>query len=307
MPPRLERVPTESVHQDPDNPRLVFPPEELERLASSIASEGVLVPVVIHAEEDGYRLIDGDRRWQCARQLGLPEIPAIIVDKPDSLAKLVQMFNIHQIREQWQDMPMAWALGKLIEKTGVLESEELSRMTGLSVDRLKRLRHALDLPQEYQKMIYQGEIPLNFFWELKANIIDPISKRRPDLFQRYDAESILKVFVEKRLRSIITDTVSLRKVRPIVNFSADDLEARGESDLDGTLFDLFENPDTTIEDAYEDTVMVMVEAGKLERRSEAIIKGFRRLFEHASSIEERERVGRIAKGLVEALNELIVA
>lgn len=305
MPARLANVLVEEVQQDPDNPRMVFPPEELDRLSASIAVEGVLVPVVVHEEGDGYRLIDGDRRWQCARQLGLDELPAIIVDKPDSLAKLVQMFNIHQVREQWQDMPMAWALDKLIKETGVEDNEELSDRTGLSVERVKRLRHALELPGDYQRLIYDGDIPLNFFWELKRNVIDPITRRRPDLLQRHSTDQIVRSFVGKRLRSVITDTVSLRKVRPIVNFSADDLEAEGSSDLDATLHDLIENPGTTVEDAYEDTVMVMVEADKLQRRSAAVVRGFSRLLDNATTDEERDHVVGIARELIRSLEELV--
>ena len=305
--PQLDQIPVSAIEQDPENPRRIFPPDELERLAESIAEVGVLVPVVVHPEGNGYRLIDGDRRWQCAEQLGLSEVPAIIVDKPDDLAKLVQMFNIHQVREQWQDMPTALALGRLIEGTGIEDNRELSDQTGLSIERVKRLRHALDLPPDYQQMIFDGDVPLNFFWELKRNILDPIRNRRPDLVEKYGSlENISQSFVDKRVGDVITDTVSLRKVRPIINFSADDREDTGEdSELDPTLEDLIGNPDTTIDDAYDDTVMVTVEAPKLQRRSAAIVKGFRRLLEHASTDEEREHVVGIARELIDSLEELV--
>jgi len=43
------------------------------------------------------------------------------------------------VRQSWADMPTAWALEKLIDKTGIENARELSDLTGLSLERLKRL------------------------------------------------------------------------------------------------------------------------------------------------------------------------
>lgn len=303
--PELENIAVEDVDPDPENPREVFPAEELERLAASIDDVGILVPIVVSRDGNRYRLIDGDRRWQCAEQLGLQEIPAMIVERPDDRTRLVQMFNIHQVREKWQNMPTARALEKLIDQTGIADDQDLSDRTGLSVELVKRYKHALELPREYQQLIHDGTVPLNFFWELKRNVLDPLRSRRPDLLETFSEEDVVRVFIEKRLHSLITDTVSLRKVRPIINSSADDRDTRGESSLDATLVALLQDNETTIDDAYEETVMVMVEAGKLQRRAEAMQKGFERLLEHASTDDEREEIVSIARNLAAGLNQLI--
>ena len=302
----LNHIETQRVDRNPSNPRLLFTEEEMEQLAESIASEGILVPIVVFEDNGSYVLIDGERRWRCAKQLGLTEVPAVIVNAPDDRQMLVQMFNIHMVRQSWADMPTAWALEKLIEETGTENPRELSDLTGLSLERLNRLRHALELPKEYQDYIHAGEIPLNFFWELKRNVIDPLAKLRPRLAAEFGENEVLQAFVQKRLDKVTTDTVSLRDVRPIIGLAAEEAEdVNGESVLDDAIRELITNPHATIQDAYEDTVMVVVEADKLQRRSDNMLKAFRRLFEKAHSDEERAHVTRVGTYLIENLQALI--
>src|SRR5439155_835796 len=149
---------------------------------------------------------------------------------------LVRMFNIHMVREPWKDMPTAWALEKLIEETGVTSDRELSDLTGLSTEIIKRLKHALELPAEYQEYIDKGTIRLNFFWELKRNVIDPLGKRRPTLAQEFGETEVLDAFVQKRLDGLVTDTVSLRKVMAIIRIAEREVEdPTAPSVLDDTL------------------------------------------------------------------------
>jgi ParB family transcriptional regulator, chromosome partitioning protein len=103
----LKDIPVDQIDPNPNNPRLIFPPEELDRLAESIASEGILVPVVVFARDGRYVLIDGERRYRCTLTLGLETVPANITTERTDLENLLQMFNIHLVREPWRDMPTA--------------------------------------------------------------------------------------------------------------------------------------------------------------------------------------------------------
>jgi ParB family chromosome partitioning protein len=308
-PPRmrdLQSIAVDKIDANPANPRLHFPEEEIERLTESIAKEGILVPVVVYPENDGYRLIDGERRWRCARDLGLETIPAVITDPPDPRENLVRMFNIHMVREPWRDMPTAWALEKLIAKTGVTNDRELSDITGLSTEVIKRLRHALELPDEYQDYIDKGTIPLNFFWELKRNVIDPLGKRRPTLAQEFKDTEVLDSFVEKRLNGFITDVVSLRKVMAIIRIAEREVEHPTEpSVLDDTIRQLVEDEEYTIDDAYQDTVEVIVEADKLQRRTDNMVKSFERLFDRARTDDEKEYLKAVAVKLIDRMKTLV--
>lgn len=304
----LRDIDTGKIDRNPDNPRLHFPEDELDRLAQSIAKEGILVPVVVYEDDAGtYRLVDGERRWLCAQQLGLETVPAVVIERsPDTRDNLVRMFNIHMVREPWQDMPTAWALGKLVQETGVTSTRELSDLTGLSTERIDRLRHALELPEEYQHHIDDGTIPLNFFWELKKSVIDPLAKRRPSLWAEFGDDEVLNAFVNKRLSTVITDAVSLRKVNSIISIALREVEEPTQpSVLDEAIRRLVKDPDVTIDEAYQDTVEVVVESDKLERRTDNVLKSFERLLRRVKTSEERSHVVAVGRGLVERLSRLL--
>lgn len=304
----LEDIEVAKIDRNPNNPRIHFTEEELDRLSQSVDEKGILVPVVVYPDPDGdgYRLIDGERRWLVAQTLGLEKIPAVITDPPDPRDNLLQMFNIHMVREAWQDMPTAWALRDLMKETGELSDRGLSDITGLSVERIRRLRHALDLPKEYQEYIDDGSIPLNFFWELKENVIDPLARRRPVLWEEFEEGEVLKAFVDKRLQGVISNVVALRNVRAIIATAEREADSPTEpSDLDDTLRQLVREPDATIEDAYQDTVEVTVETDKLERRTTNMVKSFARLLRKVRTPEERDHVKRVGQLLIESITDLI--
>ena len=310
---RLEDLAINRIRPNPRNPRLVFPADELDRLAQSIAQEGILVPIVVYEDDSGtYTLIDGERRYKCARQLGLDQVPALVAKRKDDTENLVSMFNIHYMREPWRDIPTATALEQLADAIrqnsgSAPDHASLAERTGLSVERVKRLRFASELPPAYKGYISDGTIPLNWFWELDRNVVKPLAERRKNLFDKFGREGIVEGFVKKRLSGVITDTVSLRNVRPIITFAERDARESdsGESVLDETIEKLITDNDLTIATAYGDTVQIMVESDELQRSTENMIKGFERLFARTRNLEERGLVLDIAHDLRDELDRLI--
>jgi ParB family transcriptional regulator, chromosome partitioning protein len=61
---------------NPEQPRKEF--TDLEELAASIRSYGVIQPIVVEEANGSYILHDGERRWRAAKLAGLLTIEAII-------------------------------------------------------------------------------------------------------------------------------------------------------------------------------------------------------------------------------------
>lgn len=309
----LQSLSMDLIDPNPGNPRLIFPQEELDKLIESISHEGVLVPIVVFPKDGRFTLVDGERRFRSARELGLTEIPALITGERTEQELLVQMFNIHLIREPWRDLPTARALGRLMEEisksTGAEASDKVLReLTGLSVERIKQLKFALELPRPWQEHIAAGTIPLNWFWELDKNIIRPLTTERPALVKELGKQNIAEAFLRKRLDGVTgTDTVSLRKVRPIIGFAKADADATGEEEsrLDQILRSLVTDINFTIEEAYEDTVQITVETDKLSRRAETMVANFQRLLRKASSQDERDYIKQVGRNLITDLSKLL--
>ena len=59
---RVLFLPVDAIAPNPDQPRRVFPQHELEELAASIRSLGLLQPLTVRRGECGWELVAGERR-----------------------------------------------------------------------------------------------------------------------------------------------------------------------------------------------------------------------------------------------------
>jgi ParB/RepB/Spo0J family partition protein len=283
----------------------------LNQLADSIEeSEGVLVPVYVYPdpEKDGfYRLIDGERRWRVAQRLGLPSIPALVREgKPDAEKNIIEMFNIHKVREDWEEMPTARALQQVIDRTGKTDVDDLRELTGLGERQIGRYKLLLELPKPYQDMVESGEVSMNFFVELDRNVIQPIKTERTQLASRFDRDALLEAFVEKRRANRIRNITDFRKVKPIIDRARADAGAADRpSDLDATLETLFADPEVTIDQAYDSSVAFGVEADKVGELADQIVGQVARLFGETADAEEREQLVKLVTATRDRLNTLL--
>jgi len=154
----LQHLPLDRINRNPDNPRLVFRPDELQDLAVSIQEIGVQVPISVYRDGATYTIIDGERRWRACAMVNLRTIPAIIYPKPTPLQNLVFMFNIHRFRVDWDPLPAAMKLDELrklwTEGEGVEPTEaQLAALTGMSRGTVRRCRIILEIPQRYRTEI----------------------------------------------------------------------------------------------------------------------------------------------------------
>jgi ParB family transcriptional regulator, chromosome partitioning protein len=309
----LKDIPPEQIDRNPENPRLKFREDALNTLAESIdESGGVLVPVYVYpegGEEERYRLIDGERRWRMALRLGLETIPALVRDEPPSEAdNIVEMFNIHKVREDWEDWPTAVALREVMRRRGTEDTDELKQITGLSKEQIGRLKLVLQLPPDYQKMIEDGEQPMNFFVELDRNVIRPLQKSRLNLAGRYSTEDLLRAFVNKRQAGALNDLIDLRRVKPIIQRARVDAGSPDDpSALDGFLERLIEQPETTIDEVYDASVAFAVETDALSAQARALPGQFERLLERAQEGEERNALLGVLRETQDGLGRLLAA
>ena len=60
------RVEVDRITPSPFQPRRTFDEAKIEELASSIRNQGIIQPLVVRRNGDGYELIAGERRWRAA-------------------------------------------------------------------------------------------------------------------------------------------------------------------------------------------------------------------------------------------------
>ena len=76
---KVQMIPLGQIVPNPNQPRVCWREEELEELCSSIRQAGVLQPITVRREKNGYELIAGERRLRAAGMAGLTEIPALVL------------------------------------------------------------------------------------------------------------------------------------------------------------------------------------------------------------------------------------
>ena len=140
-----------------DQPRKYFDKDALEELATSIAENGLLQPILVREYGDGrYQIIAGERRFRASKLAGLTEIPAIILDRDNkSVAEIALIENIQ--REDLNPIEEAMAFKSLKEEFGMTQ-EELSDKIGKSRSAIANSLRLLDLPEPILAMVAAKEL-----------------------------------------------------------------------------------------------------------------------------------------------------
>lgn len=275
------------IRQNPENPRLVFPEKEMRELQESIFREGVLVALVVYEESpNDYVILDGERRWISAKKLNLETIPVNIIAKPDKIGNILQMFNIHNVREEWELMPTALKLKEIMELRNVEDDKDLAGLTNLQISTVKRCKILLTLPEDIQKLIMdeKQEKPKkdriyteDFFLEM-ISALNNIKKYQNQVYTVYSGdEEIIRKFIEKKEKDI-TDKSGTKRIANITHFRNVSKIAKGTKEgaadekIKKILFELIDNVDLTIEEAFELSVRAIYQATEIEKKADILAK-----------------------------------
>lgn len=142
-----------------DQPRKNFEREALQSLADSIATHGVLQPIIVRENpnaEGTYEIIAGERRWRAAKMAGLSEIPAVVFDGDELRAAQVAMIENIQ-REDLNPVEEALGYGALIDRFG-LTQDQLAKEVGKSRSAITNMLRLLDLPEEVLALLRSGDL-----------------------------------------------------------------------------------------------------------------------------------------------------
>ena len=150
-------LPLHKIEPNPNQPRKVFDEEALEDLAESIQEHGLIQPIAVRPEENGYyRIIAGERRWRAARMAGLAEVPVLILNADDKAVMELAMIENLQ-RKDLNPIEEARGYQTLMDEYG-LTQEEAAERVGKSRPAVANALRLLLLPRELQDMLVSGEL-----------------------------------------------------------------------------------------------------------------------------------------------------
>jgi ParB family chromosome partitioning protein len=182
----------EKIRANPNQPRKSFDENALVDLTNSVKEHGVIQPIIVEEEGDGYLIIAGERRFRAAQRAGLREIPVIVRSYSEekrleiSLVENIQRTDLNPIEE-------ASAYKALIDITG-RNQDAVASLVGKSRSAVTNALRLLKLSPPMQESLKKGEISPG---HARALLTVKDTSARERLFNNITAEGLSVRSAEK--------------------------------------------------------------------------------------------------------------
>lgn len=156
----LRMLPLASIRPLPGNPRKHFDETALAELAASIASRGVIQPIIVrpHPEGEGYQLVAGERRWRAAQKARIHEIPALVRDLSDREVMALALIENLQ-REDLSPVEEARAYHRLSEHEGMIQVD-IAKLVDKSRSHVANMMRLMTLPDRVLDLIEEDKLTI---------------------------------------------------------------------------------------------------------------------------------------------------
>ncbi len=213
----LRVLATQRIRPNAAQPRKRIDDAALAVLAESIASTGLIQPVVVRALGGGeYELIAGERRWRAAQVAGLAELPAVVRDA-DERERLEVGLVENLVRQDLDPIETANALATLVEDFGQSQAD-VARSVGRSRSSVANLIRLLELPEDVQDLLVAGTLTEGHG---RAILMADGARRRRDVAEKA-AEQGLSVRATEALARLHADEPSTPRAPRIAPGIADE-------------------------------------------------------------------------------------
>lgn len=155
---RIDEIPVHLIETNPFQPRMEFNQIALEELKKSIKSKGIIQPISVRRLPEGnYQLVAGERRLRAVKELGIPTIPAYILNI-ESDEDMLEIALIENVQREYLN-PIETALGyQRLMSECKLTQEEVAQKIGKDRTTIANFLRLLKLPKIIQDSLQKGEI-----------------------------------------------------------------------------------------------------------------------------------------------------
>lgn len=177
----LREIDVTEIVVNPFQPRKIFIQEDLNELAASIRSVGLIHPPTVRPAESGhgYEIISGERRFRAAQLAGMTKIPVLIRHAGNALsAEAALVENIQRV--DLNPIEIAKALQSLSEQLK-LNQEELALRVGKKRSTVANYLRLLSLPLKIQESVEHGRISMG---HAKAILSVPGAEKQNSLHEQ---------------------------------------------------------------------------------------------------------------------------
>ena len=215
-------LPIHRIEPNPGQPRQDFDDEELQALADSISTHGIVQPLTVRQLREGYyQIVAGERRWRAARLAGLSDVPVVVIEADDR--KTMELALIENL--QRQDLnPVEEALGyqALIDEYG-LKQEEAAVRVGKSRPAVANALRLLSLNPQVLDLLRCGK--------LSAGHARAVLQLKADRLQIQAAQKIVALGLSVRQAELLCKNMTKEPAPRQETFFAVDYVAECEKTL----------------------------------------------------------------------------
>src|SRR3954471_1882360 len=131
------------------NPRSDFDEERMAELVESVKRHGIITPLTLAPDGDGFTIIAGERRYRAAQAAKLEQVPAQVRDADGDVLTLAVAENV--IRADLTPVEEAEAYRRLVAEHG--DSAKVAKLVGRSERLISERLELLRLPGEACELV----------------------------------------------------------------------------------------------------------------------------------------------------------
>ena len=222
----FEEIDINKIRINKQQPRSHFNKDQLEELAKSILTHGIIQPITVRKINSGnYQLISGERRYRASKISNLKFIPAFIKDaKDDEMLEIALIENIQ--RENLNSIEIAISYKKLIDELKI-NQENLAKRVGKDRSTINNHLRLLKLPPTIQKGIMEKKIQMG---HARTLITLETSEMQLEIYKQIIEKKLSVRNIEELVRKV-NKIKKLKKEVPSIDKEIEKLESKISSFL----------------------------------------------------------------------------
>ncbi len=148
---KIYNIDISSIRANPDQPRKFFGEEQQLELVESIKVHGIIQPLILVKDGDGYMIVAGERRFRASKLAGLTTVPAVLKQLSGQQLREISLIENLQ-RENLNAIEEAEAIKELASMFD-LTQDELSHRIGKARSSVANIMRLLTLEKEVQDLV----------------------------------------------------------------------------------------------------------------------------------------------------------
>ncbi|MEV7936641.1 ParB/RepB/Spo0J family partition protein [Kitasatospora sp. NPDC088264] len=163
----FKQIEIDQIMANPEQPRKFFDEAAHQELVASIKQVGILQPVAVRPVEGKdvpYLLIMGERRWRAAKEAGLTDVPARVIENMNDVEAYILSITENVVRADMTILEEAGAYADLAALGW--DAVKIGAQFGKTETHIKWRLGLLTLRPEVAAMVEKGEIKPNLAWHI---------------------------------------------------------------------------------------------------------------------------------------------